>query len=98
MSVISSGVQRCSLPPNPDLRYVSALSKDLLNGIAAGVLRLGIAQSGYVAYVEATISGSGFQYCVTLDGLRLIEGNAPDFVSAKQKAKAELRFLSSAPL
>lgn len=49
-------------------------------------------------YVEAAISGSGFQYCVTRDGLGLIEGNAPDFVSAKQEAEAELRFLSSAPL
>jgi hypothetical protein len=28
----------------------------------------------------------------------MIEGNAADFNSAKQKAEAELRFLSSAPL
>ena len=71
---------------------------DVLNGIAAGVLRLGIAQGGYVAYVEVTNSGYGFQYCVTRDRIRLIEGNAPDFASAKHKAEAELRFLSSAPV
>ncbi len=98
MSVIFSRVQRCSLPPNPDLRYVVCIHMDVVNGIAAGILRLGIAQGCYVAYVEVTNSGSGFQYCVTRDGVRLIEGNAPDFVSAKQKAEAELRFLSSAPV
>lgn len=69
-----------------------------MNGIVAGVLRLGIAQGAYVAYVEVTNSGSGFQYCVTRDGIRLIEGKAPDFVSARHKAEAELRFVSSAPL
>ena len=73
------------------------MNMDVVNGIAAGVLRLGIAQGRYVAYVEVADSG-GFQYCVTRDGIRLIQGNAPDFVSAKQKAEEELRFLSSAPV
>lgn len=71
---------------------------DVLDGISAGVLTLGIVQGGYVAYVEVPNSGCGFQYCVTRDGIRLIEGKAPDFISARQKAEAELRFLSSAPL
>lgn len=38
-------------------------------------------------------SRCGFRYCVTRDGVRLIEGNAPDFVSAKAKAEEDLRFL-----
>lgn len=71
---------------------------DVANGIAAGVLRLGIVQRGYVAYVEIAASGVGFQYCITRDGVRLLEGDAPDFVSAKQKAEQELRLLSSTPI
>ena len=71
---------------------------DVVNGIVAGVLRLGIAQGGYVAYVQVADYGCGFRYCVTRDGVLLIEGSAPDFVSAKAKAEEDLRFLSSAPL
>ena len=70
---------------------------DLKNGITAGVLRLGIAQGGYVAYVEVADSGVGFLYFVTRDGVRLSEGFAPDFSTAKQKAEEELRLVCSAP-
>src|SRR5437016_330231 len=35
---------------------------------------------------------------VTRDGVRLSEGDAPDFPTAKLKAEEELRFLCSAPL
>ncbi|MGE5110958.1 MAG: hypothetical protein ACM3JB_08895 [Acidobacteriaceae bacterium] len=71
---------------------------DLESGITAGLLRLGIAQGGYVAYVEMADSGVGFQYCVTRDGVRISEGRAPDFSTAKQKAEEELRLLCSVPL
>ncbi len=71
---------------------------DVVNGITAGILRLGIAQGGYVAYVEVADSGVGFRYWVTRDGVCLSEGDAPDFPTAKRKAEQELRFLSSAPL
>lgn len=70
---------------------------DLENGITAGFLRLGIAQGGYVAYIEMADSGVGFRYCVTRDGVRLSEGDAPDFPTAKQKAEEELRLVCSAP-
>jgi hypothetical protein len=70
---------------------------DLESGITAGLLRLGIAQGGYVAYVEMADSGLGFQYCVTRDGVRLSEGHAPDFSTAKQKAEEELRLFCSGP-
>lgn len=43
---------------------------DLTNGITAGVLRLGIAQGDYVAYVEVADSGIGFQYFVRRVPLR----------------------------
>ena len=71
---------------------------DVVSGIAAGILRLGIAQGSYVAYVEVAESGVGFRYCVTRDGVCLSEGDAPDFPTAKQKAEEELRLLCSAPL
>lgn len=70
---------------------------DLQSVIAAGVLRFGIAQGGYVAYVEAANSGVGFLYFVTCEGVRLSEGHAPDFATAKQKAEKELRLLCSVP-
>jgi len=71
---------------------------DVVTGITAGVLRLGITQGGYVAYVEVADSGVGFQYFVTRDGVRLLEGSAPDFTSARQKVEEELRFLCSASI
>lgn len=71
---------------------------DVVNGITAGVLRLGIAQGGYVAYVEVADSGSGFRYWVARDGVCLSEGDAPDFPTAKPRAEAELQLLSSAPV
>jgi hypothetical protein len=71
---------------------------DVVSGIMAGVLRLGIAQGGYVAYVEVGDSGVGFRYWVTRDGVCLSEGEAPDFPTAKQGAEAELRLLCSAPI
>jgi hypothetical protein len=71
---------------------------DLGSGITAGILRLGIAQGSYVAYVEVADSGLGFLYFVTRDGVRLSEGHAPDFPTAKQKAEEELRLLCSVPL
>jgi hypothetical protein len=70
---------------------------DLANGITAGVLRLGIAQGDYVAYVEVADSGIGFQFFVTRDGVRLSEGDAPDFPTAKQKAEEELWLICSVP-
>jgi hypothetical protein len=70
---------------------------DLENGITAGILRLGIAQGGYVAYVEVADSGAGFRYFLNRDGVRLFEGNAPDFRTAKQKAEEQLRLLCSVP-
>ena len=69
---------------------------DVVNGITAGILRLGIAQDGYTAYVEVADSGVGFRYRVTRDGVCLSEGDAPDFPTAKQRAEAELRLLCSA--
>ncbi len=71
---------------------------DVVNGITAGILRLGIAQGGYVAYVEVADSGVGFGYRVTRDGVCLFEGDAPDFPAAKRKAEEELRLFCSAPL
>ena len=71
---------------------------DVVSGITAGILRLGIAQGGHVAYVEVADSGVGFQYCVTRNGVRLSEGAAPDFPAARQKAEEELRLLCSASL
>ncbi len=71
---------------------------DVVNGITAGILRLGIAQGGYIAYVEVAGSGAGFRYWVTRDGVCLSEGGAPDFPTAKRRAEQELRILSSAPL
>ena len=71
---------------------------NVVSGITAGILRLGIAQRGYVAYIEVADSGVGFKYCVTRDGVCLCEGAAPDFPAAKQKAEEELRLLCSAPL
>ncbi len=71
---------------------------DVVNGITSGILRLGIAQGGYVAYVEVADSGVGFRYRVTRDGVCLSEGEAPDFPTAKRKAEQELLCLSSAPL
>jgi hypothetical protein len=70
---------------------------DLASGITAGMLRLGIAQGGYVAYVEVADSMAGFQFWVSRDGVRISEGHAPDFPTAKQKAEQELRLLCSAP-
>ena len=70
---------------------------DVVSGITAGILRLGIAQGGYVAYVEIADSGVGFHYFVTRDGVRLCEGDAPDFSTAKRKAEEELRLLCSVP-
>jgi hypothetical protein len=68
---------------------------DVVSGITAGVLRLGIAQ---VAYVEVANSGVGIRYWVTRDRACLSEGNAPDFVTAKRKAEEGLRLLRSGPL
>lgn len=48
---------------------------DLKIGITAGVLRLGIAQGGYVAYVEVGVSLVGFLYFVACDGVRLYRCN-----------------------
>jgi hypothetical protein len=79
-------------------RKFAVVRMDLVNGITAGVLRLGISQGGYVAYVEVAQSGAGFQYFVTRDGVPILEGSAPDFESAKQKAEQELRFLCSASI
>jgi hypothetical protein len=70
---------------------------DVATGITAGILRLGIAQGGYVAYVEVADSGVGFRYRVTRDGVCLSDGYAPDFTIAKQKAEEELRLLCSVP-
>jgi hypothetical protein len=70
---------------------------NVVSGITAGILRLGIAQGGYVAYVEVADSGMGFRYRVTRDGVCLSEGYAPDFPAAKQKAEEELRLVCSAP-
>ena len=40
MSVISSGVQRCSLPPNPDLRYVVCIkSAERTCAVEAGLVK-----------------------------------------------------------
>lgn len=71
---------------------------DLKSGITAGLLRLGIALGGYVAYVEVADSGVDFLYFVTRDGVRLSEGHAPDFPTAKQKAEVELRLFCSVQL
>jgi hypothetical protein len=77
---------------------VAATPMDVVSGITAGVLRLGIAQGGYTAYVEVPDSGVGFRYWVTRDGVRLSGGEAPDFPTAKQRAEAELRLRCSAPV
>jgi len=66
---------------------------DLASAIADGHLRLGIAQGGFVAYVEVADSGVGFKFFLRRAGVRLCEGEAPDFMTAKEKAEAELRFL-----
>ena len=79
-------------------RLKSAERMDVVSGITAGVLRLGIAQGGYTAYVEVADSGVGFRYWVTRDGVCLSEGEVPDFPTAKQRAEAELRLLCSAPV
>lgn len=71
---------------------------DVVSGIASGVLRLGIAQGGYVAYVEVADSGVGFRYCVTRDGVCLAEGEARNFPTAMQKAEEELRLFCSGPV
>jgi hypothetical protein len=74
-----------------------AARTDIVTGVTAGVLRLGIAQGGYVAYIEVSDSGKRFQYRITRNGVRLLGGgDAPDFTSAKQKAEQELRSLCSA--
>jgi hypothetical protein len=71
---------------------------DVVTGITTGVLRLGIAQGDYVAYIEVAGSGIGSRYWVARDGVCLSEGSAPDLPTAKQKAEEELRVLCSAPL
>jgi hypothetical protein len=71
---------------------------DVVSGITAGVLRLGIAQGGYTAYVEVADSGVGFRYWVTCDGVCLWEGEAPDFPMRSRVVEAELRLLCSAPV
>ena len=70
---------------------------DLEDGITSGVLRLGIKQGVYTAYVETADSGTGFQYFVMRDGTRILEGLAVDFPTAKRKAEAELKLLCSTP-
>jgi hypothetical protein len=67
------------------------------DGIISGLLRLGIKQGDYVAYVEMADSGAGFKYMVTCGGLRVCDGQAIDLSTAKQKAEEELRVLCSAP-
>jgi hypothetical protein len=66
---------------------------DLKNGITAGVLRLGIAQGEYTAYIEAADSGVGFKYFVSREDVRIIEGESPDFSSARKRAEEELQLL-----
>lgn len=68
---------------------------DFADGIIAGMLRLGIKQGDYVAYVEVADWGAGFKYTVTRDSVRVCEGEAPDLTTAKRNAEEELRLLCS---
>ena len=70
---------------------------DLQHGVTSGLLRLGIKQGNYTAYLEVADSGMGFQYFVMRNGVRICEGQAPDFITAKQTVEAELRALCSIP-
>lgn len=67
------------------------------HGVTSGLLRFGIKQGHYTAYIEIADSGAGFQYFVVHDGIRIVEGLAADFITAKQTVEAELRALCSTP-
>jgi hypothetical protein len=65
------------------------------DGIISGLLRLGISQGEYIAYVEVADSGVGFKYTVRHSGIAVASGEAPELHTAKRMAEEELRALCS---
>ena len=81
--------------PAPNVEVILSSNFRFTDGIISGLLRLGISEGEFIAYVEVADSGVGFKYTVSHAGTYISGGQAPDLPTAKRMAEKELRILSS---